>query len=517
MKAKEREAGRELVQRCRVGLEKGNSISDEEIKELQSALDLLEKCLGEVRATSENSHLPPSADLGRKTKEKEKSTRKTGGQPGHAGTTLQFVDEPDEVKELKLDVIPAGYKIVGYERRQVTELYTKRRIVEYRSFIYEDENGNRITVPFPKSVQRKVQYGNSVKGAVVYMSGAQMMPYNRIQEMLSEQAGIPISEGTVYNFLEDAHARLEDFERWAVYRLLYAGLVHFDETGIRISGSRQWLHNASTSWVTLFMPHHKRGQEAMDAMGILPSFTGIAVHDFWASYFNYDCQHSVCMAHISRELNGCHERDGSKWSLDMQRFLCEANEAKLEGKLTPEGIEARKKEFEQILKQGEQECPATEPGKNKKRGRVAQGKSRNLLNRLREYSTEVLRFMESPDVPFTNNQAERDVRMTKVQQKISGCFRSMNGARFFCRIRSYISTCRKNGISPTQAVSDLFAGKLPDFINMSDIPEDFKPDSLPNDKPKPDPQMDEAASSEIGADTESIVSVESSSEPSPAE
>ena len=483
MNKKDREALKVVSQRCRDGLKEGELLSADKITDLETVLNALDIFLGTIRATSANSSLPPSADIGRQTKKRPKSTRQSGGQPGHTGATLDFVKHPDKIEVIQMDV-PPGYKEVGYESRQVTNIIIKREVTEYRATVYEDGRGHRIVAPFPEGVTNKTQYGTSVKAAVTYASAAQLLPYNRIPEVLSE-AGINLSEGTVFNFLEKAYEELEGFERWAMFSLLNADLVHFDETGIRVSGSRQWLHVASDPFVTLFMPHHKRGQEAMDAMGILPLFNGIAVHDFWPPYFKYSCQHSVCLAHIDRELTACNERDNSQWSLRMQEFLQETNKEKQEGKLTAEIIEAKMREYDDILKQADEECPPIPPGKEKKRGRVAQGKSRSLVNRLREYKSEVLRFMTNPDVPFTNNQAERDVRMTKVQQKVSGCFRSMNGARHFCRIRSYISTCKKNGVSAIEGIKALYNGKLPKFIHLEQVPEDFMSISLPNAKPPP--------------------------------
>ena len=455
-------------------------------------------------ATSRNSHMPPSHDLRRtsrkKGKEKESqdqnqeqgqdqgqnaAPRKPGAQPNHEPHIREPFENPDQVVELRPDAIPAGYKEVACERRQVVQLVTKRHVTEYRAYIYEDEHGHRISAPFPESVEKPVRYGNSVKVEVVHASVSNFIPYKRITDTISEKGGIPLAEGSVFNYLEEAHERLEAFERWSCFCLLHSLAMNNDETGVRIAElpkGKGWIHSASTSWVTLFMPHEKRGEEAMIAMGILPLYKGVSIHDFWGSYFSFPCFHAVCNAHLVRELEACAERDGTTWAIQLKDLLCSSNEALLKGEMTPERIEEISRRYDEIVALGYTQCPPPPPRKSKK-GRAAQGKTRCLLNRFKEHKDKVLRFLTDPNVPFTNNQAERDIRMTKVHQKVSGCFRTMNGARFFCRIRSYLSTCRKHGISAVQALTLLFEGKLPDFVDLSMIPADFMPTGLPNDIP----------------------------------
>ncbi len=204
----------------------------------------------------------------------------------------------------------------------------------------------------------------------------------------------------------------------------------------------------------------------MEALGILPQFTGTLCHDHWKPYYKYDCHHALCNAHHLRELTHAFEQDQQKWAKAMQDLLKEINAKTLEagGALTPDSQEAYRLKYRIIIGEGNAESPPPDdPRKTGQRGRIKRSKSRNLLERLRDYEDDVLRFMCSPEVPFTNNQGERDIRMTKVQQKISGCFRSMEGAKIFCRVRSYLSTCKKQGISATTALALLFQGKLPDF------------------------------------------------------
>jgi len=216
----------------------------------------------------------------------------------------------------------------------------------------------------------------------------------------------------------------------------------------------------------MYFPHEKRGKEAMDAMGVLENFKGISVHDHWKPYFQFPCEHALCNAHHLRELERAWEQEGQKWAKKMQDLLLEIEKAVDEagGSLSKKAAKEFRRRYRQILSRGKLECPL--PGKEAKpkRGRTKKSRSRNLLNRLVDYETEVLRFMVDKRVPFTNNQGENDIRMTKVQQKISGCFRSMEGARIFCRVRGYLSTCRKHGIAPTEALKLLFSGKLPKFM-----------------------------------------------------
>jgi transposase len=209
----------------------------------------------------------------------------------------------------------------------------------------------------------------------------------------------------------------------------------------------------------------------MDAIGILPNFTGIVMHDNWASYFVYDCTHALCNAHHIRELTRAAEDDGQKWAANMIKLLLSIKkevDENPDGKLSIECVKARNDEYDTLLIQAELECPPPDPlpekEQKKKRGRQKKSKSRNLLERLRDRKAATLLFMEEQSVPFTNNQAERDLRMTKVQQKISGCFRSEGGANDFCRIRSFISTCMKHGEEISFALTNLFSGKLPDFV-----------------------------------------------------
>ena len=280
-----------------------------------------------------------------------------------------------------------------------------------------------------------------------------------------------MSAGSVFNFNKEAYERLAPFEQWAKTELAKSMLMHADETGINIGGKRHWLHCASNASLTWFQPHEKRGTVAMDEMGILPFFKGTLCHDHWKPYYHYDCTHALCNAHHLRELERAWEQDQQQWARKMQVLLIDIRTAVGDagGCLPPDEAKRWRQRYRRLLKKAETECPPPDESQRKgKRGRLKRSKARNLLERLRDFEHDVLRFMEVESVPFTNNQGENDLRMTKVQQKISGCFRSMDGAKIFCRVRSYLSTCRKQGMTATQALTLLFQGKNPDFMKMDE-------------------------------------------------
>ena len=290
--------------------------------------------------------------------------------------------------------------------------------------------------------------------------------YNRIQDYFADQLHIPVSEGSIFNFNKEAYRRLSDFESRAKDELAVSNVAHADETGINIGGKGQWLHCLSNDSWTLYHPHERRGLDAMNDMGVLPRFDGILCHDHWKPYYRIDCTHALCNAHHVRELTRAWEQDGQQWAQKLKNLLETINRkvADAGGALDAKESEKYRRKYRNIIKQGEVECPEPIRVKNKgKRGRIKRSKSRNLLERLRDYEEDTLRFMDNELVPFSNNLGENDIRMTKVQQKISGCFRSTNGARIFCRVRSYLSTCRKQGIKSSEALELLFNGKLPDL------------------------------------------------------
>jgi len=447
---------------------------------LRSALEVLlvlvALLLNRMTLNSKNSSKPPSTDPNRKKSSKKgQSDRKPGGQKGRNGTTLQPVNDPDEVEVLTIDrrTLPKGsqYREVGHESRQVIDIDIARFVTEYRAQILEDDQGNQFVASFPEGVKRPVQYGLNLKANAVYMSQYQLIPYDRIRDYFQDQMHIPVSAGSVFNFNKEAYAGLDSFEQWAKTQLAQSDLMHADETGINIGGKRHWLHCASNASLTWFHPHAKRGTEAMDEIGILPSFKGVLCHDHWKPYYRYECAHALCNAHHLRELERAWEQDQQQWAREMQALLIDIAKAVEDagGSLPPDEAKRWRRRYQRLLKKAETECPPPDESQRKeKRGRLKRSKARNLLERLRDFEQDVLRFMEVESIPFTNNQGENDLRMTKVQQKISGCFRSMEGARIFCRVRSYLSTCRKQGMTATQALTLLFQGKNPRFMKKDD-------------------------------------------------
>jgi transposase len=442
---------------------------------LKGAIELLimlvSLLLNQVGLNSSNSSKPPSSDPNRKKKKKESGTRKPGGQKGHNGTTLQKFSNPDVIEKIPVDktTLPKGdYKEVGYKSRQIVDIDIARVVTEYRAQVLENANGKRYTAPFPEGVSRPVQYGINVKIHSVYMSQYQLIPYNRVEENFQDQVGIPISSGSIYNFNKDAYDRLEAFETIVKSKLIESGLCHADETGININGKRLWLHCVSNNWWTYYLPHEKRGLIAMEEMGVLLNFKGILCHDHWKPYFKIDCEHALCNAHHLRELERAWEQDKQEWARDIRELLLQINKAVDDagGQLTAADSMKYRQRYRDLLEKAQKECPPPDESQRKgKRGRLKRSKSRNLLERLVDFETETLRFMDDVNVPFSNNLGERDIRMTKVQQKISGCFRSMKGAAFFCRVRSYLSTCKKHGVRASEALRLLFEGKLPAFLN----------------------------------------------------
>ena len=462
----------ETVESARKLLEADKKISPALRAMVEMLLMIITLLAGKLGLNSQNSSKPPSTDPNRKKKTGgNKGNNKPGGQPGRVGKNLEPVDNPDTIIPIKLDKrrLPKGdYTEVGFESRQVIDIEISRIVTEYRAQILEDATGKRYIAAFPKGVSRPIQYGQSIKAHSVYLSQFQLIPYERVADYFINEASIPISVGSLFNFNQEAYDLLEEFDAIAKQKLIEAALVHADETSINVNGKRVWLHNASNERWTYFYPHQKRGCDAMNEIDILPRFRGTLIHDHWKPYYTYqDCQHGLCNAHHLRELQWVIDNHAQHtWAKSMQDLLLEINEAvnKTEKNcLDNVTADAYRMRFRQIIQTGDVEMPLPEPDpdQSKKRGREKKSKERNLMERLRDFENDVLRFMVETDVPFTNNRGENDIRMTKVQQKISGCFKSMDVAKIFCRFRSYLLTAQKHGVTPTDALKTLFDGKLP--------------------------------------------------------
>lgn len=456
-------------------MEKSEDLSPAFETAITLLLTTVKLLVDQLSLNSRNSSKPPASDPNREKTKRSKSNKPRGGQPGHLGTNLQPVEEPDEINIIEIDrrsLPPGNYVEDGYESRQVFDIRISRHVTEYRAQILKNDAGKTFVASLPDGISQSAQYGASIKANAVYMSMYQLIPYARIQTHFNELFSIPISTGGLFNFNEDAYERLMVFEVLAKEQLRNGEALHVDETGINIDGKRLWLHSASNAQWTLLAAHTHRGKEAMDAIGILPCFRGLLIHDHWKPYYRFgDCLHVLCNAHHKRELTRAYEQDAQQWAQDMEKLLDQINAAVQDagGSLPEKESKKWRRKYRAILKRANIECPPPEPkqGTDKKRGRLARSKSRNLLERLRNYEEDVLRFMDDPLAPYTNNQGERDLRMVKVQQKVSGCFRSMKGAEIFSRIRSYLSTCQKHQVGVGEALECLFAGTWPEFIQKA--------------------------------------------------
>ena len=440
-----------------------------QIAQLEERVKHLEEML---EKNSRNSSKPPSTDSYARNKPKVKSQRKksdrsVGGQSGHPGTTLRMTDEPDEVLVHHVDKCTNCGESLGsvpydYERRQVFDIPPIAiTCTEHRCEIKTCPKCSRVNkAVFPEDVTQPTQYGIRVKSAAVYLHINQLLPYKRVAGLFSDMLGCRISPGTIVNIVRSCFGKLESFENEVKHLLKQSPVINLDETGMRVNATRNWLHVAGTSKLTYYFPHKKRGSEAMEAMGILPGYTGVATHDFWKPYNKYDCQHSLCNAHLLRELTGAHENSEQRWPKIMADLLMCIKHHDDNGLLDPDLIQRLSEDYDHITCFGMSENPPDLESNvlSGKRGRKKQTTVKNLLDRFIGYKGDILRFMYDPDVPFDNNQAERDIRMTKVQQKISGTFRSEQGARNFCRIRGYVSTVSKNSLSVIDSISDIFYG-----------------------------------------------------------
>lgn len=460
------------VEKAKVALQNDKNISSITKDTVETLIEIVNLLVNRLNLNSSNSSKPPSSDTNKKKNTRKKSNNPRGGQKGHEGVTLEPVDDPDEVENIAIDrrTLPRGksYESNGYIAKQVINITVSRIITEYRAEILIDETGNQYIATFPQGITQPIQYGSSIKARATYLLTYQLIPYERIREQFNNEYNIPISTGSICNFNDEASRILLElgFVKIVKHNLIQAPVMHADETGLNLDGKKIWLHTATNDLWTWLEPHAKRGIEAMDAIGIIPLRKGVICHDHWKPYYHYPCPHSLCNAHHLRELTRAFEQDGQEWAEKMRSLLLEIKDAVNAGKknaLSKQASNQYRKQYREILNLADKECPPPVQKPNKK-GRMKRSKSRNLLERLHRYEDDTLRFMEEPLTPFTNNNGERSFRMSKVQQKISGCFRSMKGARDACTVRSYIVTCQKHNISATDALTMLFNRILPDFL-----------------------------------------------------
>jgi len=441
--------------------------SEQQVKDLKEKVSQLED---RQALNSTNSSKPPSSDGLTKAAPhnlRKKSGRKPGGQPGHPGHTLQPVPKPNHTLKHPLDLCPCGQcggvslrgqPVLDYECRQVFDLPPLLLIVtEHQAEIKQcPVSGLTVRAAFPAGVHAPVQYGPHFRGLTLYLSNQQLLPVDRLRQTCLDLFGQPLSLGTLTQTNEQAYHALSPVETAIMDALIQAAVVNVDESGLRVAGKLHWLHVASTPQLTLYGVHSKRGCEAMDALGVLPHCRRWLVHDHWKPYYKYDALHALCNQHLLRELKFLAEEHHQTWAVQLSQFLLEWKE----DPLTQLGLDEKQfkrahARYKAIVRLGRRDHPRRQPGQ----GRARQSKAANLLDRLQDYDLSVLAFLIDPEVPFTNNGGEQDIRMIKVKQKISGCFRTLMGAQVFARIRSYLSTCRKQGRSLWEACYQLVIGQ----------------------------------------------------------
>jgi transposase len=430
------------------------------IRALEARIQALEDQLAK---NSHNSSKPPSTDGLNKPNPKsrrQRSGKASGGQAGHIGCRLEPVEKPQhlevhpvlECQQCQADL--AGVPANKVEKRQVFDLpEVKLEVTEHQAEIKTCPICGAVNrAAFPEGVTQPTQYGSRVRAQMVYFNVYQFIPLARTAELVGELYGQPVSEGTVEAAGVEVAGRVEGVnEQVKAYLAQTETPVHFDETGARVNGQLAWLHSASTDQVTAYAIHPKRGSDAMDAIGILPQRQGWSIHDAWQPYFKYpQAKHGLCNAHLVRELVFVMEHDDQAWAKDFLFLLLTMKEkvdsAKSLGQsaLSERQVVGFEQLYDRIIERGERANPSPVRQPNQ-RGRLKQSPAWNLLDRLKNHKAEVMAFVHDFAVPFDNNLAERDIRMVKVQQKVSGGFRSGDGANVFCQVRGYLSTARKNG------------------------------------------------------------------------
>jgi transposase len=424
-----------------------------------------------LNQNSRNSSKPPSSDGPAKPVVKnlrEKTGRKPGGQPNHPGATLRQVQTPGHIRRHAPAQCACGHglaqePVIRVERYQVFDVPEPRMAVtEHQVEVKRCPGCGRAckgALP-PDVAYAPVQYGPRVMAMLVYLRVYQLLPYERLSELCRDLFGFPVSKASIEAAEAQVDGHLPPFVDALTQRMARAEVLHADETGFRVEGHTRWLHVLATETLTLYQVHDQRGREAMEAQGVLPRFGGTLIHDCWGPYFQYNCLHGLCNAHLLRELKFAHEEQGQAWAFDLYmllEILCGLKTARADEPFSEEAIASFEAMYDGILARGCLGLPA-DPPKTGRRGRAKKSKARNLHERLLKHRDAALRFVHDPQVPFTNNLAEQAVRMAKVQQKISGCMRTLPGAQRFARLRSYVSTLKKHGMNILRYIADAAGG-----------------------------------------------------------
>lgn len=452
-------------------------IIEEQGKKIAELEELVKELNEKLHKNSNNSSKPPSTDGLEKPKPKslrEPSGKKPGGQAGHKGSGLSLPVAPTQTvihKPVPCKNCPMRGECTRCAlspARNVLDITLDVQVTAHYTESYEcPKMGNQvINGEFPEGVGSSVQYGAGIRALCVALNTVGMMSVNRVHEFLEGFVGLPLSTGTITGMVNQCAQKLENTLEEIRQALLQRPVVHFDETGSRVDGRTEWIHSACDGLYTYLSVQEKRGAEGMTAANVLPEYSGIAIHDCWSSYWFYEVQHGLCCAHLLRELNGVSDNDPpeqAEWAKEMRALLLEMNRYKDEvlnqekPALSPEKAAEYEAQYDKIIGRAYKTNPVPEQPSGKK-GRPKRGKRLALIDRLAQHKEEVCLFLHNLLVPFTNNLAEQSVRMVKVKTKVSGCFRTQEGASSFVKIMSYVQTAAKHGVPAFFAISQAILG-----------------------------------------------------------